>query len=279
MGLKKYRPTTSARRYYTVNRPVVTKTKPEKSLITSKKRSAGRNNLGRITARHRGGGHHRILRKIDFKRNKDTVPAIVKTIEYDPGRSALIALVTYADGDKSYILCPEGLSVGNSIVSGDDAPIQLGNTLSLANIPVGVEIHNIELSPGKGAELVRSAGLSCQILAKEGKHAHVKLPSGEVRLIDLRCRATIGTVSNALHSSVSYGKAGRTRHRGRRPHVRGVAMNPVDHPLGGGEGKSHGGRQPASPWGWLTKGKKTRKLHKASDKFIISKRIKVKRRK
>lgn len=279
MGLKKYRPTTSARRYYTVNRPAVTKVKPEKSLITSKKRSAGRNNLGRITARHRGGGHHRILRRIDFKRNKDTISAVVKTIEYDPGRSALIALVAYADGEKRYILCPEGLSVGNSIVSGDDAPIQLGNTLSLANIPVGVEIHNLELSPGKGAELVRSAGLSCQILAKEGRHAHVKLPSGEVRLIDLRCRATIGTVGNALHSSVSYGKAGRTRHKGRRPHVRGVAMNPVDHPLGGGEGKSHGGRQPASPWGWLTKGKKTRKLHKASDKFIVSRRMKVKRRK
>lgn len=279
MGLKKYRPTTPARRYYTVNRPTVSKSKPEKSLILSKKRSGGRNNMGRITARHRGGGHHQVLRKVDFKRNKDAIPATVKAIEHDPGRSALIALVSYVDGEKRYILCPEGLQVGNSIISGDDVPIQIGNCLCLANIPLGVEIHNVELTPGKGAELVRSAGISCQILAKEGTYAHVKLPSGELRLIDIRCRATIGILGNALHSSVSYGKAGRMRHKGRRPHVRGVAMNPVDHPLGGGEGKSHGGRQPVSPWGWLTKGKKTRKVHKASDKFIVTRRVKSKRRK
>lgn len=277
MALKKYRPTTPSRRYYTVNKPSTTKTKPKKSLIFSKKKSGGRNNLGRITARHRGGGHRKVVRIIDFRRNKNNIPAIVKSIEYDPNRSALIALLAYADGEKRYILCPEGLNLGDTVTSSDDAPIQIGNCLPLKNIPLGVEIHNIELSPDKGGELVRSAGLACQILAKEGKYAHIKLPSSEIRLIDLRCRATIGKVSNALHSSVSDGKAGRVRHKGIRPHVRGVAMNPVDHPLGGGEGRSHGGRQPASPWGWLTKGKKTRKVHKASDKFIVQK--KEKRRK
>jgi len=272
MAIKKYRPTTPSRRYYTVNKISAVKKRPERGLIVAKKRSGGRNNLGRITARHRGGGHHKILRTIDFCRNKDNITATVKAIEYDPNRSALIALVAYADGEKRYILCPEGLRAGDSVVSGDDAPIQIGNCLRLDNIPLGIEIHNIELVPNKGGELVRCAGLSCQILAKEGKHAHIKLPSGEMRLIDLRCRATIGRVSNALHSSVTIGKAGRTRHKGKRPHVRGVAMNPIDHPLGGGEGRSHGGRQPASPWGWLTKGKKTRKAHKASSKFIIKRR-------
>ncbi len=272
MAIKKYRPTTPSRRYYTVNKLSTRKKKPEKALIVSRKKSGGRNNLGRITARHRGGGHHRIIRTIDFRRNKDNIPSTVKTVEYDPNRSALIALVAYADGEKRYILCPEGLHAGDSVISGDDAAIQLGNCMQLNNIPLGVEIHNIELVPNKGGELVRCAGLSCQILAKEGKYAHIKLPSGEMRLIDLRCRATIGKVSNALHSSVVIGKAGRARHKGKRPRVRGVAMNPVDHPLGGGEGRSHGGRQPASPWGWLTKGKKTRKVHKASDKFIIKRR-------
>ncbi len=272
MAIKKFRPTTPSRRYYTVNKSATTKNKPEKSLIFSKNRSGGRNNMGRITARHRGGGHHKIIRIIDFGRNKDNIPATVKAIEYDPNRSALIALVAYADGEKRYILCPEGLNIGNKVTSGEDAPIHLGNCLSLKSIPLGVEIHNIELSINKGGELVRSAGLSSQILAKEGKYAHIKLPSGEMRLIDLRCRATIGKVSNALHSSVIYGKAGRTRHKGIRPYVRGVAMNPVDHPMGGGEGKSHGGRHPTSPWGWLTKGKKTRKIHKASDKFILKRR-------
>jgi len=272
MALKKFRPTTPSRRYYTVNKLSTTKNKAEKSLIFSKKRSGGRNNMGRITARHRGGGHHKIIRIIDFRRDKNNIPATVKAIEYDPNRSALIALLAYADGEKRYILCPEGLNVGNSVISGEDSPIKLGNCLPLKNIPLGVEIHNIELSINKGGELVRSAGLSSQISAKEGKYAHIKLPSDELRLIDLRCHATIGKVSNALHSSVSIGKAGRTRHKGIRPHVRGVAMNPVDHPLGGGEGKSHGGRQPVSPWGWLTKGKKTRKVHKASDKFILKRR-------
>lgn len=272
MAIKKYHPTTPSRRYYTVNKVTVTKKKPEKVLIVSKKRSGGRNNYGRITARHRGGGHHRFLRKIDFRRDKNDIPAKVQAIEYDPNRSALIALLAYADGEKRYIVCPEGLKIGATVISGDNSSIEIGNCLKLADIPLGVEIHNIELAPGKGAELVRGAGLASQILAKEGKYAHVKLPSGEIRLVNQKCRATIGKVSNALHSSVVYAKAGRTRHRGRRPHVRGVAMNPVDHPLGGGEGKSHGGRQPVSPWGWLTKGKKTRKVQKASDKFIVKRR-------
>lgn len=272
MGIKVYRPTSPARRFYTVNKLPITKIGPEKQLTISKKKTGGRNNLGRITMRYRGGGHHKIIRLVDFKRDKDNIPGTVKTIEYDPHRSALIALVVYQDGEKRYILAPEGLQVGNTILSGESVPIKIGNSLSLNNLPLGVEIHNIELSPKKGAELVRSAGLSCQILAKEGAFAHIKLPSGEIRLVDLHCRATIGKVSNALHFSVSIGKAGRRRHWGIRPHVRGVAMNPIDHPLGGGEGRSHGGRHPTSPWGWLTKGKKTRKVHKASDKFIITRR-------
>jgi large subunit ribosomal protein L2 len=272
MAIKKYKPTSPSRRFYTVNKPATTKNKPEKSLSVSKKRSGGRNNLGRITARHRGGGHRKKLRVVDFRRNKDNIPATVKAIEYDPNRTALLALVAYKDGEKRYVIAPEGLRVGDAIVSGDNVPIKIGNCLTLNNIPLGVEIHGIELTPKKGAQMVRGAGLSCQILAKEGKYAHIKIPSGEMRLIDLRCRATIGKVSNALHSSISIGKAGRKRHMGFRPHVRGVAMNPVDHPLGGGEGRSHGGRQPTSPWGWLTKGKKTRKTQKASDKFILKRR-------
>jgi large subunit ribosomal protein L2 len=272
MAIKKYKPTSPSRRFYTVNKPATTKNRPEKSLSISKKRSGGRNNLGRITARHRGGGHRKKLRVVDFRRNKDTIPATVKAIEYDPNRSALLALVAYKDGEKRYVIAPEGLRVDDTIVSGDNVPIKIGNCLALNNIPLGVEIHGIELTPKKGAQVVRGAGLSCQILAKEGKYAHIKMPSGEMRLFDLRCRATIGKVSNALHSSISIGKAGRRRHMGFRPHVRGVAMNPVDHPLGGGEGRSHGGRQPTSPWGWLTKGKKTRKTHKASDKFILKRR-------
>uniref|UniRef100_A0A7C4X8A8 Large ribosomal subunit protein uL2 n=1 Tax=candidate division WOR-3 bacterium TaxID=2052148 RepID=A0A7C4X8A8_UNCW3 len=272
MTIKTYRPITPARRYYTVVKLPITKKEPEKSLVLSEKKSGGRNNTGRITARHRGGGHHKKIRILDFKRDKDNIPAVVKAIEYDPNRSALIALLAYKDGEKRYILCPDGLQVGDTVVSGEDVPVKIGNCMPLKNIPLGVEIHNVELSPKKGGELVRSAGLSCQILAKEGNYAHIKLPSGEIRLIDLRCRATIGKVSNPLHSSVSIGKAGRTRHMGIRPYVRGVAMNPVDHPLGGGEGRSHGGRHPTSPWGWLTKGKKTRKKKKASSKFIIKRR-------
>jgi len=272
MAIKKFRPTTPSRRYYQVNKHELIKKSPEKSLLVSKKTTAGRNSYGRITARHRGGGHRKILRIIDFRRDKKDIPAKVRAIEYDPNRSALIALLVYADGEKRYIIQPDGLKIGDTVVAGDNAPIQIGNCLPLQNIPLGVEIHNIELSPNKGAELVRSAGLSCQTMAKEGKYAHIKLPSGEIRLIDLRCHATIGKVSNTLHSSITLGKAGRIRHMGRRPHVRGVAMNPIDHPLGGGEGKSHGGRQPTSPWGWLTKGKKTRKRNKASSKFIVKRR-------
>lgn len=272
MGIKTYHPTSPARRFYTVNKLPITKEKPEKSLLISQKTTGGRNNLGRITARHRGGGHHKFIRVVDFKRDKDNIPAVVKAIEYDPNRSALIALLGYQNGEKRYILSPDGIALGDTVISGEDIPIKIGNCLPLNNIPLGVEIHNVELSPKKGGELVRSAGLSCQILAKEGKYAHIKLPSGELRLIDLRCRATIGKVSNPLHSSVTIGKAGRTRHRGIRPYVRGVAMNPIDHPLGGGEGRSHGGRHPTSPWGWLTKGKKTRKTNKASNKFIVKRR-------
>jgi large subunit ribosomal protein L2 len=272
MATKKYKPTSPARRFYSVNKPAVTKTKPERALSFTKSKSGGRNNMGRITARHRGGGHRMKVRIVDFRRDKVDIPATVKAIEYDPNRSALLALLSYKDGEKRYIIAPEGLEVGDTIVSGDNAQIKIGNCMSLASVPLGVEIHGIELTPMKGAQLVRGAGLSCQILAKEGKYAHIKMPSGELRLIDLRCRATIGKVSNALHSSISIGKAGRKRHMGIRPYVRGVAMNPIDHPLGGGEGRSHGGRQPTSPWGWLTKGKKTRKTNKPSAKFILKRR-------
>jgi large subunit ribosomal protein L2 len=272
MAIKKYKPTSPARRFYSVNKSPVTKTHPEKSLSFSKKKSGGRNNMGRITARHRGGGHRKKVRIVDFRRDKNSIPATVKAIEYDPNRNALLALISYKDGEKRYIIAPEGLKVGDTVMSGDDAQIKIGNCMALASIPLGVEIHAVELAPLKGAKLVRGAGLSCQILAKEGKYAHIKMPSGEIRLLDLRCRATIGKVSNALHSSISIGKAGRKRHMGMRPHVRGVAMNPIDHPLGGGEGRSHGGRQPTSPWGWLTKGRKTRKRNKASSKFILKRR-------
>lgn len=272
MPIKTFKPTSPGRRFYTVNKLPTTKQKPEKSLTVHIKKTGGRNNLGRLTARHRGGGHKRIIRIIDFRRVKDKIPAVVKAIEYDPNRTALIALLAYQDGERHYIVCPDGLQVGDTIVSGEEAPIKIGNCLPLAAIPLGVEIHNLEMFPQHGAQIVRSAGMSAQILAKEGNYAHVKLPSGEVRLIDLRCRATIGKVSNALHSSVVIGKAGRTRHQGIRPYVRGIAMNPIDHPLGGGEGRSHGGRHPTSPWGWLTKGKKTRKRKKTSTKFIVKRR-------
>ena len=273
MATKKYKPTSPARRFYSVNRPAVTRIEPEKSLCFSKKRSGGRNNLGILTARHRGGGHRLKIRVVDFRRDKTGIPAVVKEIEYDPNRSALLALLSYRDGEKRYIIAPDGLQVADTVISsGDDTQIKVGNCMPLSGIPLGVEIHAIELTPMKGAQLVRGAGLSCQILAKEGKYAHIKMPSGELRLIDLRCRATIGKVSNALHSSISIGKAGRKRHMGIRPYVRGVAMNPIDHPMGGGEGRSHGGRQPTSPWGWLTKGKKTRKTNKPSQKFILKRR-------
>lgn len=271
MGIKKYKPTTNGRRNMTSSDfAEITKTKPEKSLLVSQSKTAGRNSYGHITVRHRGGGHKRQYRLVDFKRTKDNVPATVKAIEYDPNRSANIALIVYEDGTKSYILAPKGLKVGMKVESGADADIKVGNTLPLANIPVGTVIHNIELKPGKGGQLVRSAGASAQLLGKEGKYAIVRLTSGETRLILLTCRATIGTVGNEEHSLINIGKAGRNRWAGKRPTVRGSVMNPNDHPHGGGEGKAPIGRpSPLSPWGKKTIGKKTRSTKARSNKFII----------
>lgn len=272
MALKKYKPTTPGlRRYVTIDHRQFSKKKPEPSLIKAYSKSGGRNNLGRVTARHRGGGHRRYYRIIDFKREKFDVPGLVEAIEYDPNRSAFIGLIKYRDGERRYILAPHGLRIGSTVISGESTPIRVGNAMPLKNIPIGVSIHNLELIPGQGGKLVRSAGSAAEILAKEGENGHVKMPSGEIRLLNLNCRATIGQVSNPDHDGVSCGKAGRTRHLGRRPKVRGTAMNPVDHPLGGGEGRSHGGRQPCSPWGWLTKGKRTRKK-KSSDRMIVKRR-------
>lgn len=271
MGIKKYKPTTNGRRNMTSSDfAEITKTKPEKSLLVSQSKTAGRNSYGHITVRHRGGGHKRQYRLVDFKRIKDNVPATVKAIEYDPNRSANIALIVYEDGTKSYILAPKGLKVGMKVESGADADIKVGNTLPLANIPVGTVIHNIELKPGKGGQLVRSAGASAQLLGKEGKYAIVRLTSGETRMILLTCRATIGTVGNEEHSLINIGKAGRNRWAGKRPTVRGSVMNPNDHPHGGGEGKAPIGRpSPLSPWGKKTIGKKTRSTKARSNKFII----------
>lgn len=271
MGIKKYKPTTNGRRNMTSSDfAEITKTKPEKSLLVSQSKTAGRNSYGHITVRHRGGGHKRQYRLVDFKRTKDNVPATVKAIEYDPNRSANIALIVYEDGTKSYILAPKGLKVGMKVESGADADIKAGNTLPLANIPVGTVIHNIELKPGKGGQLVRSAGASAQLLGKEGKYAIVRLTSGETRMILLTCRATIGTVGNEEHSLINIGKAGRNRWAGKRPTVRGSVMNPNDHPHGGGEGKAPIGRpSPLSPWGKKTIGKKTRSTKARSNKFII----------
>ena len=271
MGIKKYKPTTNGRRNMTSSDfAEITKTKPEKSLLVSQSKTAGRNSYGHITVRHRGGGHKRQYRLVDFKRTKDNVPATVKAIEYDPNRSANIALIVYEDGTKSYILAPKGLKVGMKVESGADADIKVGNTLPLANIPVGTVIHNIELKPGKGGQLVRSAGASAQLLGKEGKYAIVRLTSGETRMILLTCRATIGTVGNEEHSLINIGKAGRNRWAGKRPTVRGSVMNPNDHPHGGGEGKAPIGRpSPLSPWGKKTIGKKTRSTKARSNKFII----------
>jgi large subunit ribosomal protein L2 len=249
----------------------ITKKEPEKSLLEPLRKTGGRNNYGRRTARHRGGGHKRQYRVIDFKRDKLEVPAKVAAIEYDPNRSARIALLHYRDGEKRYILAPLGLQVGDEVVSSAEADIKPGNTLPLANIPTGTLVHNVELKPQKGGQLARAAGAAVQLMAKEGKYAHLKLPSGEVRMVPIQCRATIGQLSNVEHENVSLGKAGRKRWLGRRPHTRGVAMNPVDHPLGGGEGKSSGGRHPCSPWGMPTKGYKTRKP-KESDRYIIKRR-------
>ena len=274
MAIRKYNPTTPGLRGMTVSTfEEITSTTPEKSLTVTLKKHAGRNSRGKITVRHRGGGYRPKYRIIDFKRNKDGIPGTVKTIEYDPNRSANIALISYADGEKRYIIAPEKLVVGDVIVSGPEADIKVGNALPLANIPVGTIIHNIEMKPGKGGQMVRSAGNGAQLMAKEGKEAQVRLPSGEVRKIRLECRATIGEVGNADHANIQIGKAGRKRHMGIRPTVRGSAMNPNDHPHGGGEGKAGIGRvSPVTPWGKPALGYKTRKKNKASDKYIVKRR-------
>ena len=274
MGIKKVKPTSAGRRFQTYHSfDEITRTAPEKSLLESRSNKGGRNNRGRITARHRGGGQRRHYRVIDFKRDKLGVPAKVASIEYDPNRSARIALLHYVDGEKRYIIAPSRLAVGDTVMAGDEADIKPGNAMSLSNIPLGTQIHNIELKIGKGGQIVRSAGAYAQLMAKEGRYALVKLPSGEVRKVLAQCKATIGQVGNVEHENISLGKAGRKRLMGRRPHVRGVAMNPVDHPMGGGEGRSSGGRHPCSPWGWPTKGYRTRGK-KPSDRFIVKRRTK-----
>ena len=274
MAIKSYKPTTPSRRFMTVTDfSELSKVKPERSLLVNLKKTAGRNSYGRITVRHRGGGNKVKYRIIDFKRNKLDIPAKVLTLEYDPNRSAFIALIEYEDGVKSYIIAPNGLKVGDTVISSASADIKPGNTLPIQNIPVGTLIHNIELAPGKGAQLVRSAGNSAQLMAKEGKYAQVRLPSGEVRMVLTVCKATIGQVSNIDHENVSIGKAGRKRHLGWRPTVRGVVMNPCDHPHGGGEGKSPIGRPaPVTPWGKPALGLKTRSKKKPSDKLIVKRR-------
>jgi len=276
MAIKSYKPTTPSRRNMTSNAFVeLTTDKPQKSLLVAKNRINGRNAQGKITVRHRGGGAKRKYRIIDFKRNKDNIPARVATIEYDPNRSAFIALLNYVDGEKRYILAPEGIKVGDMLVSGATSDIKAGNTLPLLNIPVGTVVHNIELAAGKGGQMVRSAGTSAQLMAKEGKFATLRLPSGEMRYVRIECRATIGTVSNKTHGIIKIGKAGRTRHMGFRPSVRGSVMNPNDHPHGGGEGKAPIGRPaPVTPWGKPTLGYKTRKTKKYSDRLIIKGRTK-----
>ncbi|GEP24312.1 MAG: 50S ribosomal protein L2 [Lentilactobacillus diolivorans] len=274
MAIKTYKPTSNGRRNMTsLDYSGITKSKPEKSLLESKSKTAGRNNNGRMTVRHRGGGNKNQYRVIDFKRTKDNVPATVKSIEYDPNRTANIALVVYADGIKSYIIAPKGLKVGDKVESGPDADIKAGNTLPLVNIPVGSIIHNIEIKPGKGGQLARSAGASAQLLGRDGKYALVRLSSGEVRMILSVNRATIGSVGNEEHELINVGKAGRTRYKGQRPHVRGSVMNPNDHPHGGGEGKAPVGLpSPLSPWGKKTVGKKTRSKKARSNKFIVRRR-------
>lgn len=274
MGIKKYKPTSPGLRGMTVSTfEEITKTTPEKTLTAKKSKKAGRNNNGRITVRHQGGGAKQKYRVIDFKRNKDGIPATVKSIEYDPNRSANIALISYADGAKSYILAPNGLKVGDTLMSGKDADIKTGNALKLEDIPVGTIIHNIELKAGKGAQMARSAGVYVQLMAKEGNYVTLRLPSGEMRLVRKECRATVGQVGNLEHEIITIGKAGRKRHMGIRPTVRGSVMNPNDHPHGGGEGKAPIGRTgPMSPWGKPTLGYKTRKKDKQSDKYIVRRR-------
>ena len=274
MGIRKYSPYTPSRRNMTsLDFAEITKSTPEKSLVVSLKKNSGRNNQGKITVRHRGGGSRRKYRIIDFKRRKDDVPAIVKSIEYDPNRSANIALICYADGEKSYILAPQGLTNGMKVMSGEHAEAKVGNCLPLSLIPVGAQVHNIELFPGKGGQMVRSAGNAAQLMAKEGKYATLRLPSGEMRMVPIECRATIGVVGNGDHNLVKIGKAGRKRHMGIRPTVRGSVMNPNDHPHGGGEGKTGIGRPgPCTPWGKPALGLKTRKKNKQSNKYIVRRR-------
>ena len=273
MALRRTKPTSPGRRFQTYDTfEDITRSQPEKSLVRALKKTGGRNAKGRVTCRHRGGGHKRRYRVIDFKRNKMDVPAKVAAMEYDPNRSARIALLHYVDGEKRYIVAPQGLAVGDRVIASEAADIKPGNVLPLRNMPLGTQIHNIELRPGKGSQLVRSAGSYAQLMAKEGRYAQVKLPSGEVRMILIDCQATVGQVGNAEHGNISLGKAGRKRWLGRRPRVRGVAMNPVDHPMGGGEGKSSGGRHPCSPWGQPTKGFRTRKKSKVSNRYIVRRR-------
>lgn len=275
MAIKKLKPVTPGTRFRSnASFEEITKSTPEKSLTVALKKSGGRNNLGRITTRFRGGGHKRRYRIIDFKRDKHGVPAKVFSIEYDPNRSCRIALLHYADGEKRYILAPEGLKVGGTVISGTGSDIQVGNALPIGEMPLGSFLHNVELKPGKGGQLARSAGSAIQLMAKEGNFAQLKMPSGEIRQVRINCIATYGSVGNAEQENISLGKAGRTRWLGRRPHVRGVVMNPVDHPMGGGEGKTSGGGHPVSPWGQKAKGLKTRKRKKESNKFIIKRRKK-----
>ena len=274
MAIRKLKPTTPGTRWMSVSGfDEITKKRPEKTLIEPLRKSGGRNNTGRVTSRHRGGGHKRFYRVIDFKRDKKGMDAAVTAIEYDPNRSARIALLQYTDGERRYIVAPAGIKVGDILRSGPDAEIKAGNAMPLANIPAGTFVHNIEMRPGKGAQLARSAGMAVQLMAKEGKFAQLRLPSGEIRNVPVECNATIGNVGNADHENISIGKAGRSRWLGIRPQSRGVVMNPVDHPHGGGEGKSpQGNPHPVSPWGWHTKGKKTRWRKNPSSKFIVKRR-------
>jgi large subunit ribosomal protein L2 len=275
MAIKKHKPTSPGRRFATwSDRAEVTRSEPEKALVRGITKSGGRNAYGRITSRHRGGGAKRKYRIIDFKRTKDGIPAKVATIEYDPNRTAYIALLHYADGEKRYILAPSRLRVGATVVSGPDADIVVGNALPLRNIPTGTVVHNVELTPGRGGQMGRSAGTSIQLMAKEGERATLRLPSGEMRMVSVDCRATVGTIGNVEHQNIDIGKAGRSRHKGKRPQTRGTAMNPVDHPHGGGEGSTTPGRHPVTPWGVPTLGYPTRKKNKPSDRMIVRRRRK-----
>jgi len=274
MGIRRYNPTTPGRRGATVSdfAELTPGAKPVKALLIRKRKKGGRNNQGVITSRHRGGGHKQHYRLIDFRRNKDDIPAVVNSIQYDPNRSARIALLYYADGEKRYILAPEGLKAGDRVLSGKDAPAAVGNCLPLSHIPLGMDIHNIEMQPGRGGVLCRAAGMRASLAARDADWAQINLPSGEIRRIPATCRATIGSIGNSDHMGIVLGKAGRKRWMGRRPHVRGTAMNPVDHPHGGGEGRTKGGRHPVSPWGKLAKGGSTRKRRKPSNKAIVRRR-------